>query len=225
MQKLQRIVLVVMLLFGTNACDSKKSAETERADEVDDSVAEHALQQIANLAANGLYEKLGFKDAEEAARAELGPALPVYFIGLQAMRNYTPDIGMSDFLGEPVELVYPVNVDDRVRSSIGIQKNGNGWQIASMGRPNLARSLEQLQRLHNSSGGHSTGSEYFVVEIPSLYLIFLGHRDAVQVNLTPNADDDDLGFSRGKAMDGATILGRVKELALVSDGALNADKR
>jgi len=184
-----------------------------------DEAAEDALRSLRNLATEQTYRKLGFESLRELDHMTLGAAMPVYFVGLRDLRNYRPGALPGELLADVRERLYPILVGGKVRAALGMSMEGKSWQANSFGQPRLARSLERVRSQLLASAAHEP-SDYFVVEIPALYLVFVGRREGGRLFLTHVQNETDLDFKAGETELGEELVAKLAEVARRSSSAL-----
>ena len=217
-----------MLLAGCQKEEQQQTQETQKTviEEPEASTAETALAEIQQSASPEFAGRLGFDAGDDLSKATLGEPAQVYVIGLQQARAYSGNEEAMAFLGKSIRTIYPVNIEEVTKSSVGLSRDENGgeWKVTSMGRPRLSRSLAQLRQQYAAAAGVDL-SGFFVVEVPACYFMFLGHQSANGVVFIHTADNEDLGFVRGKSEVAGSVLSRVREFARTTEGALVAGER
>jgi len=202
--------ILLAAIFAGLACGGNPSA---------DEAADDALQNLRNLATEKTYRKLGFESLQELDRMRLGTPLPVYFVGLKDLQDYRPGSSPDGLRSDVQERLYPILVDGKVRAALGMSMKGNRWQASTFGQPRLARSLERIRSQLLTSAAHES-SEYFVVEVPALYLMFLGRREGTRLFLTHVQSETDLEFSAGETEVGEELVAKLTAVARRSGSAL-----
>lgn len=194
-----------------------KETSTEKAKKQ----AEVSLTELRELVDEQNYAKLGFHSPDEPDRMQLGTPMAVYFVGLDRVRQFQPGHDPKELLTDIGEMVYPVQVDQDVRCSLVVKKRGEDWQVQHFGQPRLSRSLAQVRdQLAENSGRPK--EDYFEVEIPAMYLVFIGHRETDELFLTPVHDQSELGLEAGKTEPGSDIFTKLSDAARNFKGALSA---
>ncbi|NIR52032.1 hypothetical protein GWO43_25775 [candidate division KSB1 bacterium] len=207
--KFYSLVLVVFIFW---ACSCEHPANTP---------AQHALDEVYRLVDEQNYRKMGFESVDELNRITLGEPIPVYFVGLNTLKEFDTSEDPRKLLNEPHEMFYPVLVDEQVRCSMGIKKTAGEWEVRNFGRPKLSRALAGVRNEHAESTGLSQ-SDYFSVEIPSMYLVFIGHYVDNKLMLTPVHDHEELGFVVGKTEPAEDVIVRIVESATDYKGPLSS---
>lgn len=161
-----------------------------------------------------LKAKMGPGTGKESHAKELGfdtdidravvrqTAFPIFEVSLNDLRHFAPDTQVTNLLTYTYQLLFPVEVDERVKSSITVRfvpdtsdegemektEKQTGWRLARWGLPNLIRKLTaQLP----------SGQQGFLLVIPALNRYFLGYTDNSDLKLIPLASDRP--FQEGKS--------------------------
>ena len=142
--------------------------------------AASALSKMRTLVALGKTPGLGVASASAVDAATLGPELPVYYVDGDVLSKDRPDADPHAALGEANEVAYPVIVDGVVTSVVTLSRMKSGaWEVASLGRANLARSIEST----GAFGAKSTMASVGLVEVHELGLHMLAHEDGEGLKL------------------------------------------
>ncbi len=141
----------------------------------------------------------------------LGTPIPVYFVGLETLRKFTPGDDPNTLLTSPHEMIYPVLVDGNVRCSLGLKEQGGEWQVRTYGRPRLSRALAKIRDSQTAAG--AAPEDYFAVEIPSMYLVFIGRKNGEALLLTHVHDHEEFGFNSGETAPAAEVFAKIANAA------------
>lgn len=109
-------------------------------------------------------------------------------------------------------MFYPVLAGGQIRSSITVGAVAKGWEATSYGSPNQAKLLS-LTRAANIEAVKLPAAAYFVVEVPGLKLMFVGHRAEGRVLLTPVLDDAGFQFRAGQPISADKVFVRIQVAA------------
>ena len=178
---------VLYVLFG----QGKEPAKEPSSRDTPQQAAEDALKTLEKLVTKDNYQAMGFASLDEVAKAQLGMPMPIYRVQLDQLRDYTP--GESDpnaLLVDVNRTLYPVTVDNEVRSSVAVEGPDGKWRGTDYGAPSLMKAISQYRQSDSD----------FVVHVGFLGLYFVGQRNEGGLLLTPLIDDSDLGFAAGKSM-------------------------
>ena len=209
------IIRSIILLSVIAVACSKKDPALESAG--------GALPEFRRLVTADNYRKLGFESLDELQNMTLGVAIPVYYVGLSEIKQFKPGDDPNKFLSNANEKIYPVLVAGGVRSSVALKNHDGGWQVRSFGRPNLSRALARI-RDEDAAAGSLSPSDFFAVEIPSLYFAFIGHRAGDNLLLTHVHDHADLAFDTGEMAPAAEVFAKIAQAAQGQSGALSASQ-
>ncbi len=146
-----------------------------------------ALGKLYDLIAENNYRSLGFAAYPGKGSLRLGQSLPVYNVGLDDCKNYHADTGARDLFSEVAERVYPVLVGGEERSSVRVRNSAGRWEVVGFGHPRWTRASAVQRKL--AAGAQGAERDYFIVDIPALYLCFVGWLEGDVVQLAPVRDD------------------------------------
>jgi len=194
--------LVYMQLFGSQAGSPQSSKDPQQA-------ATQALATFPKLITADNYQAMGFQSVDEVSRATLGDPLPVFRVRLDQLQQYQPGSDPEKLLIDGNRVIYPVTVDQQVRSSIVVEGSNNDWKATNMGGPNLIKSLAQVRKERTD----------FVVQVPALSLYFVARRVENQLTLTPIIKDPRFeSFVPGRALSADQVFTAVLPAAKAHNG-------
>ena len=161
-------------------------------------------------------QELGFGTDPKATKVSPIPFL-ILHVGLKDLRGFTPDKDVSDLLIFTNQLLFPIEINNKVTSSITLRlletqkktDHGNketGLRLARWGLPRLIKQL--TAELPPDTLG-------FLVSIPSLNRKFLGYDDSADLKLVPLASDR--LFQAGKPLPAKEVFLRLVEEAKSGD--------
>lgn len=167
---------------------------------------------------NNLAKRLGFDSAADVAVASslsLALPLPVFYVGLQALQEFSPPpsppllLPTADFaialLSEdanwsqsasgffPVRFIFPIKTSSiRPATSVFVVffPDSSKWEVQRLGSPRLIRALTNSQ-LRN-------GPKDFAVRIPALNRWYLGWMDGAKFWIRAIFDDKAINLSKGE---------------------------
>lgn len=214
MKNIQR-TLVALALLAPAACRSAQpidldsppqhlvmeASPTEMSTAVSASqvASQKGLTQLRQLAEGGSAVMLGFFSAQEAASATLGTPRAVMNLRLDQLRTFRPGDSVEALLSATSpQVLYPVLVGERVRSSITVTRDGDQWSAGSFG-------LSPLGKLWVQSGGASFGGAY-VVHVPALSVFFAASGRGQDMTLTPLEDYPMYGLKKGATLSAEQAL-------------------
>ena len=154
---------------------------------------------------------MGFKSADEAAKSKLGDGLAVFVIGLDDLRKYTPSTDPNKLLVAADQVIYPVMVNDQLRSSVTVEKTREKWEATSFGGSNLIKAIIGARSAVVAAG--APADNLFVAQVPGLNTYLIGFRTGDKLMLAPIMDDTSLKFSAGKVQPGEKVLAALVPVA------------
>lgn len=143
-------------------------------------VATAALPTLRELAQQ-MPDVVGLS-ANEAGAATLGEPLPLFDVGLEALKGYRSGTDPRSLLQDVRTLHFPILVSGAVRSSIVVRQQGQGWLATDFGQAELAK------RIGAARG--TGGGDALLVRVPALNAYFVGTTSGGTLQLTPLADVD-----------------------------------
>ncbi|KPK91871.1 MAG: hypothetical protein AMJ94_06245 [Deltaproteobacteria bacterium SM23_61] len=163
------------------------------------------------------FKQMGFESVEEVKSAALEVPLKEYIVPLDPLRKYEPNTDPRTLLSDTGEVTYPVRVGDRVRSSLTISKAEGKWKPISFGDANLHKLVARIRDKNSRTAGLQK-TDYFIVRIPALSLVFLGYEKEDRLLLVPILDDSAYGFRAGASIQARDVFVAVREAARQHDG-------
>jgi hypothetical protein len=127
---------------------------------------------------------MGFDDPSEVKNVTLEEPIPVSLVRLDALRQYQTGGDPSQLLTDTTRLIYPVAVQNQVKSSITVERVAGEWKTTSLGRPRLVRQIARFKNEVNAQQNPAQDS-INVVHVAALNLYFLGYRVDGRLMLTP----------------------------------------
>jgi hypothetical protein len=147
-----------------------------------------ALETLRKLADGDNYSSMGFESAGEAGQAELGEPLVLFYVRLDELRKFRPEVAPISLLKGGAKVQYPVVVGGQVRSSITLDNNGRGWDAVSYGGGKAARAVQTV-RSGLAKSGDQLKPPYFLVDVLALGLSFIGALQGDKLLLVPVHED------------------------------------
>lgn len=142
------------------------------------------------------YREMGFRSADELDRMKLGQPLQVFMVHLDKLKEYQHDSDPDKMLQNINHFIYPVQVDNEVRSSLTITERESKPFIVSFGKSKLVQSLTKF-RNKSAEANSLPQTSFFAVQIPALNLYFIGYSIENKLMLTPILDDHRFKFEAG----------------------------
>jgi hypothetical protein len=205
---LRLICLIGSVLFLMVACDR---AETPKNPLSQQQAADTALRVLQKLVTSQNFKAMGFDSENEVEQSRLSTPLPVFNVGLDQIKGYDTSKDPNTLLTASSEIVYPVTVGGRVKSSVTIVHKEQGYQPSSFGNAEIIRRLSEYRREENA------GNE-FIVRVPALNMYFLGRRAENQVLLVPIIEDPRLKLRPGEPLPAQTVLAELTPIARAYNG-------
>jgi hypothetical protein len=146
--------------------------------------ATRALEPLRKLVTPENARDMGFESVSEAANAALGEPIRVQMVRLDALRSYTAGADPGPLLTEVNRVLYPVTVNNQVRSSVIVEGSGGQWTFSSFGGPALVRQVSRY-RTDITNRLKPAADSVTVVHVSALNLYFLGYRVDNRLLLTP----------------------------------------
>jgi hypothetical protein len=179
--------------------------------------AAKGLSMFGALVNSKNFKQMGFESVEEVKSAALEVPLKEYIVPLDPLRKYEPNTDPRTLLSDTGEVTYPVRVGDRVRSSLTVSNAEGKWKPISFGDANLHKLLARIRDENLRTSGLQK-TDYFIVRIPALNLVFLGYEKEDRLLLVPILDDSAYGFRAGGSIQARDVFVRVREAARQHDG-------
>ena len=181
-----------------------------------ETAAREALKKFPLLVTQDNAKEMGFDSFPvDPANLSLGPPLPIFYIRHDALQGHSVGDDIRKLLNEGEELMFPVIKDGNAVSSVVVAKQEGAWRFRSLGRRNLVRDIVEVRdRLVRGSG--KDPSDYFIVRIPSMYQIFIGHYEKKEKLILTHIHDNPRFSFAAQSMQPAeqvieAILPRAKE--------------
>jgi len=153
----------------------------------------------------------GFQPAE--GPPALGEPFGVRIATLDSLRAYKPGSDPEKSLNPAVQkVIYPVLVNERLRSSITVEKTEGAWEATAIGKSNFARLLTQA-RSRSVETMRQDITNHFTIEIPALNMYFVAAKTEAKLKLTPIITDKFLGLTAGETMPAEVVFDKLSRLA------------
>jgi len=199
------VLLLALLIVGCSGAEQPRPPVAEPGQ-----AAREGLQTLQKLVNAQNFRAMGFDSQDEVKSAALGPQLPVFNVGLEQVKTFTPGSDPNAVLTQSSETIYPVTVSGQVKSSITIVKKENGFQPASFGNADIVKRLARYRE------ADTTGD--LVVRVPWLNLFFLGRKVENQLVLIPILDDSRVNLKEGTAIPAQVLFEQLVPLAKEYNG-------
>ena len=191
--------LTVCVGQGAASGDEMQKPVTQKTQTQPDAeaAAKRALVPLQKLVDDKTYKEMGFDNPSEVASAILVEPINVSMVRLDALSQYAMGGNPERLLAEPRRVIYPVEVNKQVKSSIIVEGADAQWKATSFGGPHLVRQIARYRSDVNEKMKPETGSMR-VVHVAGLNLYFLGYRVNGPLMLTPLDDYTTFKLTAGK---------------------------
>lgn len=127
---------------------------------------------------------LGFVSRTEIELSVLGKPIKEYRIGLNALVKYKPGQDPKKLLVDVQRVHYPVSSGGRLISCVSLRKEGKHWKLTAIGEQ-LIHFVQPTKSLLMQLYRTNREDLYFMVYIPGMYQVFVGHYSGNTLYLTP----------------------------------------
>jgi len=154
---------------------------------------------------------LGFASAQEAGRAQLGRPFSIYMLNLRSLKDYAEKSraeDLPDFSESFRQMIYPLLVDDKVKSSLTVAEDHKTkqWETTSWGSPKLIQLMEESRQPKSNIA-------FFISPQNPYGLRFIGENRDGKLFLSPMADIPKLNLKAGQQMSAHNLFILLKPLA------------
>ena len=188
-----------------------------------ETAAREALKYIPALVTADNAKEMGFDAVPgDTSVLALGQALPVFYIRHDRLNAYSMGHDIRKLLTDGEEMRYPIYEKGKAVCSVVVAKQQGVWTFRSLGDANLVKELTEVRDRQASVSGKAH-AQYFIVHIPSMYLMFIAHYDTTgKLILSHIHDNADYGFVKHATHDAEhvinAILPHAKSLAFALPG-------
>ena len=155
--------------------------------------AKSALGTFVKIVREHNYKRMGFDNPEEIKKASLGIPLREYYVSLESLKSYKVDSNPADLVEDSGQVIFPLLVDERVKSSITLTQQEGKWITHSFGAPVFVGLISKT-RLNLLNQMDKPIQDFFVVKVPALNVFFVGYDIQGEVMLTPLQDETRFSF-------------------------------
>jgi hypothetical protein len=180
-------VLLIILALWASSIRLSAQAQPSNQEKTPDEAAEVWLGIFRETVNEENFKALGFLSLEEVEQTKLGAPMTVFMVGLDSLREYQPRSDPEKLLIDIGRVIYPVNVQEKVRVSLEVGLYDGEWTGKQFGEGNLAKLFSRTRE--NESD--------FVVWIPAFNQYFIASRAEPGLILTPILDDPHLELQAG----------------------------
>lgn len=212
-----RIVIVILAVFLVLMANVHAQEYRLPLKEIQAAASEGLMSfsKVASKEEN--YRALGFESPNELGKMTLGEPLQMFMIPLDELKKYRSGQDVFEMLRGGNHVLYPVLVDNHIRSSITVAEKEKKWKAVSFGSPMMVKMLDKT-RTQSIETTKLPSISYFVVEVPSLNLFFIAHREGVEMFFAPVMDDPQYGFRAGATIPAGKALTAIVPAAVEHDG-------
>lgn len=205
MRKIPFMLMVAVACFvgGCQTSRSQPHPSTSQAGAAQEGLA--TLKQVVNA---GNYAALGFGSPDEVRQATLGAPLRIYQVRLDALRAFNGQSDPNKLLADVGRSLYPVQVSQKVATSIFVTASPEGWRASELGNAAVARLVSAYR--------HGAGD--FVVHVPALKSYYVAERIEGRLMLTPVMDDPRTGFKAGETLPADLVFAGLQKAAADYNG-------
>jgi hypothetical protein len=176
--------------------------------------AKEGVKQFEELMTDSNFSNYGFESLEEVKKIELGHPLPVLMVRLDELRKYKAGDDPCKLLYPLGKVVYPVLVDDKVRSGLALEEENGIWTPSTFGISNSIRRYSQAREKH---AGRPSDGDYFLLKVMSLNHVYMGHRKDKDLRLV-RVRDQAAAEQKLEGLPAATLFVELAKLAKEHDG-------
>lgn len=172
-----------------------------------------SIATLANVVATNPSGKRGFASSTEVSSSTLGDGLPVQFVGLSNLTAFTHGQDTKGLSIDKHEVLYPIMVAGAVRSSVTVQKGGNGkWRAVKFGYASIAISSHSVGLTVASTQSVDAGT-LSLLEIPAVHAYLLSHTEKGKHMVTPLFDIPGTSYKAGVTLPAADVFAALQPLA------------
>jgi hypothetical protein len=194
------VLAVVLLLTACSRGAAQSGGERKPPVHPDaQTAATQALDTLRKLVTADNAREMGFDGPGEAATATLGDPVRVQMVRLDALRAYVAGADPGGLLTEGNRVIYPVAVNNQVKSSIIVEGTGNQWKASSFGGPHLVQQMARY-RADITARLKPAADSVTVVHVAALNVYFLGYRVDGRLMLTPLENHPDYKLEAGSSL-------------------------
>lgn len=180
-------------------------------------IASNSLLTFQKLVTKQNYRIMGFEKFGEVKDAYLGDPIQVFMVRLDKLQEYEPGDDPLKLLSNCESIIYPLLVNDQVRSSIEIEKINETWKPSQFGGENLAKMLTKT-RTQISGSTKIDITLFFAVLVPALNLHFIAHKTNNLMMLTPVIENQGFDFKSGIPISADKVFEIILPAAKAHDG-------
>lgn len=212
-----RIYILILAAFIVMMADARAQEYRLPLKEIQTAASEGLVNFSKVIAKQNNYREMGFESPNELGKMALGEPLQIFMIPLDELKKYKQGQDVFGMLRGGNHVLYPVLVNNQIRSSVTVAEKDKRWKAVSFGSPLIVKMLDKT-RMDSREITKLPSVSYFVVEVPALNLFFIAYRDGVEMLFTPVMDDEKYGFKSGGSMPAGKVLTAIVPAAVEHDG-------
>lgn len=179
---------------------------------IDPAAATRALETLRALVTEQNARSYGFDSQAEAETATLGSPIPVTFVQLDELREYSEGQDPAALLHSVNQVFVPVVIGGQVRSSILMERSDDGWRAVSFGAPNLARLISE-SRAAAARDTNADMATMSAVQVGALGRYYIASLSEDRLMLTAVTDDPELQIKAGETRLASEVFARLAPIA------------
>jgi len=165
------------------------------------------------------FETFGFSSLPGADELSFATPVQVHYIHLDELTDHNISLDPESLLNGGNEWWFVVEHNGTPTSMVGMHKMSAGWEVTQMGMAGHIQSIEALRREHATSTDRDH-SEYFLIEVPAMYLSFVAHyTDNGDLALTNVYDHSHYEFNAAQIGSADDFVEALVELAQMHESA------
>ncbi len=176
-----------------------------------DEAAADTLAMLPALVTPDNFAKLGLaQNVDDASGLSLGKSLPVQHLLAADVARLADGMSVHEVLGrealgEVDEYLFAVHEYDGVALSIAVRRDDDGFRFHTLGRANFVNAVHAAYERHRDQSGHDHEA-YFLVHLPHVYHMLLGHYEDDELFLTTILEVDELGIPAGETLEAQELI-------------------
>lgn len=175
--------------------------------------ASASLDMLASVVGLDRSTKRGFGSPAEVRSSTLADGLPLQFVGLGKLTQFTPGQDTKTLSFDTQEVMYSIGVGGEVRSSVTVQKGADGrWQAVKFGHASMARNAQSVRSDVTAKRSIDPGT-LSLIQIPTVQAYLLSHSEKGVHMVTPLWDIPGTSYTAGVTQPAAQVFAALQPLA------------
>ncbi|MBY0359895.1 MAG: hypothetical protein K2W82_17965 [Candidatus Obscuribacterales bacterium] len=205
MLRLFTVLLIVMTVIGCSSSGSNSSSSNSASSLRQ---APQATAETDKIAQDCLPAVAKFKQLD-LNKLTLKKPLVNYFVGLDAVRAWTPGTDIIPLLDPLPELRYPVSNGTVICAYVKISFYNERWQWSETGSTMGVLYTNLRTKLTVQTG--LPEEDFFIVSVPGLNKYYLGFRQKGELYLASVLEDRTLGFAVDVPLPAQQVFEKVRQ--------------